>query len=127
MRTDTDIASHDCVEDVHLAALPLAICDRESMSGRDSDQKADLTGGGRSARMIESVLHCGERAMPGSWSWLTLNCPLDRDQWCKSLFGKSNSQRNVGVSTQSRIFKVVALERLDYCHAGPVGCICQNA
>ena len=25
--------------DVHLGALPLAICDRGSMSGRDSDQR----------------------------------------------------------------------------------------
>ena len=29
---DIDIALDDCVRDVHLGALPLAICDRGSMS-----------------------------------------------------------------------------------------------
>ena len=36
---DVDMALHDCVGDVHLGALPLTICDRGSMSGRDSDQR----------------------------------------------------------------------------------------
>ena len=36
---DVHISLHNCVEDVHLDALPLAICDRGSMSGRDSGQR----------------------------------------------------------------------------------------
>ena len=37
-------------------------------------------------------------------------------------FGKSNDQRIVGVSTQSRFFKVLALERVELllCRAGQV-------
>ena len=92
------------------------------MCGRDSDQKADLTGGGRSARMLESVLHCGERAMPGSWSWLTLNCPLDRDECRKSLFWKVKEPEKCWCFDPKQILQNYCLERVELllCRAGQV-------
>ena len=77
--------------------------------------------------MIESVLHCGERAMPGSWSWLTLNCPLDRESCPKSLLESQTTREMLVFRPKADSSKSSLLKGLNYCYAWPARCICQNA